>query len=465
MVSNVSPTGGADGTTPFRIETMSVPEEQGAPTARRPDGRLPSRAGSPAPATFKAASPAADTRTRVSAGTIDPRYIGQLEAKAISAYPVDGNYSPKVLRFPPSMPNERGGAKHTISPYNPLNLRLPYRLISHDILYDRESLKGNDMRGKAVVAYLNLMKQYNLAYVDFLRAANRSDEALGRLKTLLAEGNILDVAGVQAEYLDIDAQTLVHQISGHLCLDVLRCADTEIPTPARIRALEIAGEHFNVAAVATALSEARPNGLAVSFHEKTYDLIPQRFITNEEERTKPHASRFFRNEYVRSIFPGSAHNSRPFNLSVTELYSKYPEETVQTLISILRLDNSGSEMRASAFQALINLTNFDEPLKERIFGENASYRNGGESRIESVVTDSGGDLANDPAGYFRALCLHPDTPDEDVGALAEAIYSVLASKYGVGASKSNAQLAAKIAEAYDVLSDPAKLQQYRLSAQ
>ncbi|CAN7495959.1 hypothetical protein LJR230_003303 [Trinickia sp. LjRoot230] len=482
MVSNVSLTGDDDGATPFRIEKLGVTDDQGAPTARRPDDRLPTRSGSPAPATFKAASPTAGTSSpsstsAASAGTIDPHYLDQLEAKAIAAYPVDGNYSPRVLRFPPSIPNESGGAKHTISPYNPLNLRLPYSLVHYKVLYEIQSLTR--MRGKAGATYLDLVKQYNLAYVDYLRAANGSDEALGRLKALLAKGNILDVAGVQTKHLTIDPQILVYQILGHLCLDVLRSADTEIPTPVRIHALEVAREHFNVAAVATTLSEARPSGLSVKFSEKIYDLIPRRFITNEEEMTKPQAPRFFRNEYVKSIFSGSARNSRPFNLSVIELSSKYPEETIQTLVSILRLDESGSEMRASAFKALTNLTNLDEPLKERIFGENASYRNGGESRIESV-TGSGDNLdevevaaakamdflrsPNDPAGYFHALCLHPETPDEDVGALAEATYSVLASKYGLDASKPNTHRAAQIAEAYEVLSDPAKLRQYRLTA-
>jgi len=466
MVSNVSPTGGADGSAPLSEKRDDIEVDGTTPTTRHQDGRLPTSAGPRAPASGKAAPLAADLagRLRASRGAdraIDPGYIEMIEAKAIAAYPPDANYAPRVFQFPPSLSNPVGGAKHSVSPYNPLGLRVPFHLISETILYGR--IVGDEARVKAITSYLELAKQYNLSYVEFLRAASGSDDAVARLKTSLLEGKILDAAGVQVALLAIEHQSLLHEIQGHLCLDVLRCPDVEVPTTARIRALEIVRDHFDVTAVAEVLSKGIL-GL-VRGPQKIYDLIPERFITTEEERTKSHASRFLRNGYIKSLFPVGKTNGRPFSLSALELASKYPEETVQTLLGFIRMSDATSPQRASAFQALIRLTSLDEVRKERIFGVNASYRNGGKSRIESPLRADGDVRPNDPAGYFRALCLHPETPDEDVIALAQATYAVLASKYRNDRSASDAQHAAKIAEAYEVLADPAKLRQYRLAAQ
>jgi len=395
MVSNVTPPGGPDGSTPIRHVQKSTEEDQPVPTTRLRDDRLPPSFSSRRPAPIGDAqqlnvTTARSQRSEASDDVIDPNYIEALEAKAIAAYPTDRNYASTVIRFPPSLPNEIGGAKHDISPYNPLDLRLPFHLFGYAVLYDLEPVRTTDVRAEAVTSHLELVKQYNLAYIDFLRAANGSDEALSRLEANLVNGGMLSAAGVRMALRDIDASSLLHSIQGHLCLNVLRCPDPEVPTAARIRALEIVQDHFDVTAIAEVLGGEAGKGLRVRGHERIFDLIPERFIANEEERTKSHASRFLRNEVVQSILFDNGRRARPFNLSVFELYSKYPEETVQMLVSIMRVAGSEPQAKSAAFRALISLTMLDESSKERIFGENASYRNGGKSLSEPAA-DADGD--------------------------------------------------------------------------
>lgn len=453
MVSNVSSTGGTEGGRRFRPVEGKRARATPNPEPRR-DERLPQSARPLPPALIRTTALPRNTAGHAQAssnadGVIDPHYIEQVREKAMAAYPSDGKYSP--------------------SPYNALGLRLPFHLTGHRMLYDRQHLVRDEDRATAITSYVELAKQYESAYVDFLRAASGSEEALARLKVLLAQGKIFNAAGVQTAWLNIKKKPLLYEFQGHLCLDVLRSADAEIPAKARICALEIMRYHFDVAAVAKTLAGGTDGktgrGLLVHEHEQVFDLIPEIFLVDEEEGTKSHASLFLQNKYVKSIFTGSKDNSRPFDRSALELASKYPEETIQTLLGMLRVSEATPSERKSAFLALVTLTTLDESRKERIFGADASYRNGGRSPIRSLPRADGNFDANDPRGYFRTLCLHPDTPNDLVGELAKAACSVLVRKCRDDASASGAQRAAEIIEAYQVLSNRATLQQYRSIAQ
>lgn len=405
MVSNVS---GAEGPgKPHRYEVggdAAKPERVArGPAPRAPDERFPPPRSSPF-----ASPPDQPRRDGVTAAPvgapnadIPDEYLARLDAT------IDANFPPRYLRYPEEVFSgyppylKREGELHyvpeVVARYNPFNLTIPYRLQSYETLYDhtRVPLDSSNPwvatrwelgRSLAIRTHLDLVKQYNIAYVTLLRAVNGSGAALAELKTLFTGNKILETAEVRVEFMntkstrDDHLQTFVDAMIGLLCVDVLRSSDSQISTAARIRALEILRDDFNLDAIATALTtRGDALGFRLTAGQEVYDLIPRTFVTKREEAGgTPHDDLFWKNEKIKEIFPSKPHPGGLGNIvdldeGLRELVSKYPREAVQVLLSVVRTQNFQVD-QTLAFHALVALTKLDESRKEIVFGSGASYR-------------------------------------------------------------------------------------------
>lgn len=388
MESNVSGAGSASGRPVIPASDEPSGENAGAPSARRRDERFEIGAADRAQTSFA-------TRARTADAGIDERYLAGLEEKIAAAYPADGSYLETAYQKPPHLArpeNFKAGA----SPYNPLHLRLPLRLESYLSLYDARKIgfrgeRHDDHRlskQTAVTTHLELAKHHNVAYVDMLRAANGSEQALSRLKAAFIEGKIFDAAGIYKACLKHgEDQRLLQAMLGHLSLDILRSPEREITTAARIGALEILRDHFDVDSIAKAVADPTESGI-VHYRDHTNDLIAQTFLTDPADRNLPHTQLFWANKKIIEIFAAREDDGWKIDVKkgVAELSRRFRKETVQMTIGLLRYEHSSVD-GASAFRALIGLTELDESTKQRIFGDYASYRNGGVSRDSSSADD------------------------------------------------------------------------------
>lgn len=407
MVSNVGGTSGTSGAGEAPIPRRSAEqpiEVLGTASSLRPDDRFDVSHTDRSQASFRTtgtgpADPQAQTRDKA-AGTaetgIDESYLAELEAKIAAAYPADGRYPDEVYQNPPDLGPPRRFENRDPSPYNPLGLHLPRRLERYYALYDGKkvnvdgTVESNDrlsMRS-AITTHLELVKQYNLAYVAMLRAANGSEQALAELKAAFAEGKIFDIAGTPKASLNRgEDQRLLQAMLGHLSLDILRSPDPDITTAARIGALEMVRDHFDVDAIAKAVVAEGESGIMLHYRDHAGDLIPQTFQTNAE-RNLSHTQSFWENAQIKQILDNRDDDGWKTDIeaAVNELSLKYRKETVQTLVSFLRYPNARVD-GASVFRALIGLTELEGPRRQRIFGQDASYRNNGVSRDNSTVDE------------------------------------------------------------------------------
>jgi len=417
MASNVGRTGGADGTLPsWRGEAAGAPNGLPSPSRQRTDERLPSSApsGSAARVSFKHASPVAAGRAAAGHAAaasaevaVDEAYLGGLERQIAEAFvPDERGGSRAADRGVVYLENADKAGLGQASALNPLALVLPERLLSYVQLYDSRRVvldhaSASEERlseADAQVTYRNLMKQYSVAYVLCLRAANGSEQAQAELKALFEDGKVFDVAGVHTKFLaSEDPQTLSRAMLGHLSVAVLCSPDTEITTATRIKVLENLRDHADVDSVIKAtVADKKVSGLIVDGRTRVFDLVPLGFMPDRRAGHIPHTRIFWANDVIEQILPERrASDGEGFELDldhgVAELTTRYRKEAVQILLSLMRIDDWRID-REAAFRALIGLTELDDAQKNRLFGENASYRNNGVSRPESIEALMGGDI-------------------------------------------------------------------------
>lgn len=402
MIRNVGGAGSAGGEHGFGDSDqlgIGISNSQSA-SAQRPDERFPTSAADRTGASFRASAdpagphkPSLGKIVDVTEGTdagIDERYLAGLEAAIAAAYPADGNYPDEVYQHPPVLRQSEALEERSASPYNPLGLRFPRRLEAYSSLYDVRKIsadgwiRGNERLREqtAIASHLDLARQYNFAYMALLRAANGSPEALERLKSAFNEGTIFDDARTQTAFLNNRHEDRLSQaMLGHLSLDVLRSPDREITTAARIRVLEMLRSHFHVDAIAQAVTAKAESGFSLRYTDDVHDLVPQRFLTDPARQGVSHTRLFFKNEKIKQLFIENLNDDRwtvDMGDCAADLSRKYPKETMQALISLLRLAHDRID-QPSVFRAMVALTTLDEPRRQAIFGVGASYRNGGVS--------------------------------------------------------------------------------------
>ncbi|MDG0022633.1 hypothetical protein [Trinickia sp. Y13] len=416
MASNVERTGGTGGLLPsWGGDDSGTPNGLPSPSQQHRDERLPSSipSGSAAWVSFRHASPPAQARAAsrpVAASSadvvVDEAYLGSLERQIAEAFaPHDRDGSPEADRRVVYLENADKAGRGKVSSLNPLALVLPERLLSYPQLYDSTRIvldqapasEARLVAADAQVTYRNLMKQYSLAYVSCLRAANGSEQAQAELKALFEEGKVFDAAGVQTEFLSSDPQTLSRAMLGHLSVAVLCSPDTEITTAARIKVLENLRDHADLDSVIRAtVADKNTSGLIVDGRTRVFDLIPLAFMPDRSAGHIPHTQMFWANDVIKEILPERrASDGRRFEIDldqgVAELTTRYRKEAVQVLLGLMRTDDWRVD-REAVFRALIGLTELDDSQKNRIFGENASYRNNGVTRPESIEALMGGDI-------------------------------------------------------------------------
>jgi hypothetical protein len=124
----------------------------------------------------------------------------------------------------------------------------------------------------------------------------------------------------------------------HLTLDIVRSDEEAISTAARVQVPKLLYD-FDIDAVAMAFSTCN-KGFLLSESEFVDDLIPRSFIKHAMEKGgTPHNDLFTQNSVIQSIF-----RMRPlygeinFDAGLSTLFHHYQAETVQTLLSFLRLN-------------------------------------------------------------------------------------------------------------------------------
>ncbi|CAN7303808.1 hypothetical protein LJR230_001460 [Trinickia sp. LjRoot230] len=397
MVRNVGGAGSAGGEPIFgNSDEEGIPSSP-LPSARRPDDRFQASTAARTGASFRAGAdpdglrkPSPGKTADVTDAGIEESYFADLEAAIAAVYPADGAYPDEVYQHPPVLRLRETFEDRPASPYNPLGLRFPRRLQAFPYLYNVRKIsadgskQGNERISEqtAVATHLDLAKQYNLAYVALLRAANGSPEALEQVKSTFNEEKIFGDARIDTARLNHgNEQRLSLAMLGHLSLDVLRSPDREVTTAARIQVLEILRNHFDVDLIAKAVTDKAENGLSLQRKDDVYDLVPQSLLTDPAQRDVSHTHLFFKNEQIKQLFVENLHNDRwtvDIHGCAVDLSRKYAQETVQILIGLLRLAHDRIP-RPSVFRAVVGLTMLDERRKQAVFGAGASYRNGGVS--------------------------------------------------------------------------------------
>jgi hypothetical protein len=417
--------------------------------------------------------------------------------------------------------------------YNPYSLRLPYSLQAVDQLFDsgrisrRSTLYSSPNVLDAETAteqYLNFLRQYHLLYVDLLQAINGSGVAISNLKDKLYTNSLYVSADIDPKFLKNDNKSVEFRESclAYLVIDVLRSPDEAVGTAARVCALELLFQHFDLKAVASSFDKnCRGFRLPYSVKdEPVEDMIPRSFMERPEEKGgTPHNDLFLKNAKVRKLF--RVHQDyRPeldFDAGVSVLLQRYPAETVQILLSLIRVHSLGID-RKLVFHTLVGLSKLDHIQKGELFGIKASYRavdqhgkfSGLQSRIGATTgvgtgfgddldslsreqlqarlrqtinylnlveenlaskagnsgayaTSSSGARFTDSQGYFKVLGLASTTNPEDFEILLTACYRTLARKMHpdkAGDTPANTKAFQHLLRAYETLKDPRKRKEY-----
>lgn len=462
---------------------------------------------------------------------INEMYISELEKKISENYPKNSFTSyPKEDLSRAYLKNVKGNSysfnAERNQRYNPFGLRLPYVLEGYEHLYDHTRVNYGDMRDTASRTYFNFIKQYNFAYLAFLKATTGHPEAIAHLKKLFTTEKMFDDAQVKKDYLcgaiASEKKNFSLALLGYLCMDIVRSPDQEISTAARVRSLKILKEHFDINAVASAFTQFPfATGFKIDEKEHVFDLIPRKFVTKPEESGgTPHNKLFLQNKKIQQLFQYEnakmySQSQINFDSGLSNLLAKHPAETVQILLSLLRIDDRRYIYNKEfVFHALFNLAELDGAQKGIIFGIKASFRNGGisegglqdrvggitgvgesfgdylnadelnqmtpehlkqrirqmayqqhllESRIvelESVDAARFTNRQNDPKGYFLILEMRPDTSEENFDAVLKRNYRTLSLKHHPDKG-GDAEKFKKILEAYTFLSSPRDREGYR----
>ncbi|KAM0364028.1 hypothetical protein ACHAO7_010130 [Fusarium culmorum] len=204
-------------------------------------------------------------------------------------------------------------------------------------------------------------------------------------------------AGIRTGYLNLPQKESIHvefrlSLLAHLALDIVRSNEEAISTIARAKALKLL-YNFDIDSVAAAFS-AYNKGFLLHEREFVEDLIPRSFIKHATEKGgTAHNDLFTRNSMIQSIF-----HRRPlygeidFDAGLSTLLHHYQAETVQILLSFLRLnvavvplpnkhcawshdyEKRNRESTKLVFHSLVQLSQLDCIQKRELFGIKASYR-------------------------------------------------------------------------------------------
>jgi hypothetical protein len=240
--------------------------------------------------------------------------------------------------------------------------------------------------------------------VDLLEAINGSSVAILDIKDKLATHKLYENAGIDPDFLQKDNTSIEFRQSclAYLVIDVLRSPDNAIGTAARVCALELLYQHFDLDAVASSFKQ---NCLGFILpgsakDEPVEDMIPRPFMERPEEKGGiPHNDLFLRNAKVREIFRIRQDYGIviAFDAGVSVLLQQHPAETVQTLLSLIRVQNFEVD-RKLVFYTLVSLSKLDHIQKGELFGVKASYRavdqhgelSGLQSRIGATTGEGAG---------------------------------------------------------------------------
>lgn len=467
---------------------------------------------------------------------INKEYIDKLKEKMSKTYPDMPKYSWDRPKYPEEDLKlayvKNTNKNNTYQRYNPFNLRLPYCLEGYERLYQHTKISdysGSRLtRIRASTDYFEFLRQYNLAYITYLEAINQSDDAITLMKELFSTDKMFTDARIKIDYLiedmrDRKRSTFLLALLAYLTLNILYSNEEHISTAARVRALEFLRKHFDVEKAAAAYKE-----FSLGYYpydetsEPVYDLLPKNFISEPHERSNPHNRIFLKNKKVKDIFKIKeqeyGHPSYDLDSGFAMLISKYPQETIQVLHSLLRQPSNSPINNQNninlIFLTLINLSELDIFQKGDIFGSTASFRNDGiskpglsnraawatghqdfgddikyreelgrlskeelitrlmqahhtiasleEERVESELRFFKQNTPeNDPKGYFATLALRPDTSDEIFEEILKRNYRVLSLKYHPDKEGGTKEQFQKLEEAYRVLSDPKQRDAYR----
>ncbi len=434
---------------------------------------------------------------------IDLAWIDELKKKKNCAYETPETFL-KKLRYEKDLDCAyvKNTKKNDIyERHNPFKLRLPYDLEGYDRLYNHTKIR--DSYGLGVLnsrlaqkSYFDFLRQYNSAYITYLEAINRTDKAIILIKELFSSNKMFANANVSTDFLSDNIKKeksdFLLALFAYLTLNILYSSDEPISTAARIRALEVLRENFDIKKIARAFSKF-DLGYCIDDsyggEELVYDLLPNSFILEARERGAVQNKIFLKNKKIKEIFkiPEKEFNpSYELDSGFSQLISMHPQETLQVLHSLLRQPTGvavNKESRQLIFAMIISLAKLDPLKKEEIFGDTASYRNGGESKPGSSAKidwamgyDSFGDeiayrrklerlsidkeetrlilsernrfqleqeivgnleqinknyitLENDPKGYFSILALRPDISEDIFEDMLKRSYRVLARQY------------------------------------
>lgn len=340
---------------------------------------------------------------------IDPAYIDQLKEKMKNIYIV-----PRSSYERPQFHEEdlkRAYVKNTkknatYQRHNPFSLRLPWLLEGYESLYVHTWIRdysGSKLTGlDAKKTYFNFLREYNFAYITYLEAINRSDQAVTKMKELFSSNRMFEAAEIKLDFLNAYINErrpdFLLALLAYLSLNIVFSPDEHISTAARVRALEFLQGHFDIDKTATALSfYGFYSGYRICRHSKNefgYNLLPKSFISKPNEIDADQNDIFLENNKIKEIFQIENNKYRlepsyDLDLGFSRLINKYPLEALQVLHSLLRLREGTSPVADRISEAtdikrifiqVAEMVKLDPFQKGDIFGSAASYRNNGESK-------------------------------------------------------------------------------------
>lgn len=461
-----------------------------------------------------------DTVDWTVAEKIDPQYIASVRSQITETFPKrESQLTPYPLKDLEGLVSiDRNG-------YNPFDLRLPYSLRNMDELFDWRSISDpwspeKLTRKQAAEQYLNFVKEYNLLYADILDAINECEEAKSRIQEKLTTPLMYENAGINPKHLarsyseNPASESFRRTCLAYLAIDVLRSPEKGIRTAARARVLQLLYD-YDIDAIASSFSQSSL-GFMLPYeqeHEPVEDLIPRAFMKRPEEKGgTPHNGLFYQNAKIQEIFEirrGYGDPSSRMNPDdgVSRLIQEYPAQTIQTLLSIMRLYDTDRQTRMLVFHMLAGLSKLDGLQKGDLFGVKASYRvDGQDTEVSGLQSRVGATTGTGPAfgddgldslspaellvrlrqtlrylelmdsllakravytgaptsaaqfadhqGYFKTLGLHPETPPDEFDPLLGACYRVQAKKWHTDRKDGNKRQMQKVNEALEKLRDP-----------
>ncbi|OGT58354.1 MAG: hypothetical protein A3F14_01905 [Gammaproteobacteria bacterium RIFCSPHIGHO2_12_FULL_43_28] len=312
------------------------------------------------------------------------------------SYPAEPEYEWRKPEYPKEdierayVSNTKKGNCH--QRYNPFNLRFPYQLEGYERLYTHtkigreESYYYGISKKDASVTYFNFLKQYNLAYLTFLRAINGSEQAIVQLQELFTTNKMFENAGAKIDVLNNEVLDPAFPLAmlAYLTLDIVYSKANEITTVARVRALELLRRYFNLEKTAEAFEKFNLGYYPFDVKEEpVYDLIPRRFVTSPNESGgTPQNNLFLENARIKEIFKiNNKEYPRTIKLDdgISALLNQYPDELVHVLQSFLRTSYNSLIDKKHIFVALVSLSKLDGIQKGQLFGAKASFRSNGET--------------------------------------------------------------------------------------